>query len=151
MADLPPAWAPYAQFQTRLSRCSSLDSYAWGLEGALNVILAADFSAELTGPQDYRRAAASASRKRRHHLSRFVIIPAEDFDPAEETDLLAQLAARQALEALERRLEERDMCLLEMIADGGDYERAAHALRRPAGSLRNQMFRLRDRFAYLNA
>ena len=150
MASLPCSWASYARFQTRLLNSSRLDDRAWGLESALNVILEPDFSAELTGDEEFRRAAASGSRKRREHLSRFLVTSDNEFDPPDGRDTLAQIVARQALHAIEDGLERlQDQHLLSAIADGDGYEQVARVLGRPESSLRSRMLRLRSRFAHL--
>jgi hypothetical protein len=151
MATLPAAWASYGHLQNKLARRSSLNDYTWGLEGALDVILRPDFSAEITGDMTFRRASASAARKRRDHAARFLHTPESDFDPPDTTDLVAQLVAREALDAIANaadRLE--DQQLLAAVGDGYGYGEATRVLGQQETSLRTRMYRLRVRFEYLN-
>lgn len=90
MANLP-SWAAYAHFQRKLAHSCSSTVPVWGLEGALNLILDPAFSPDRASEQDFRRADASASRKRRDHLSRFLASMDDGFEPADGTDSLMQI------------------------------------------------------------
>ena len=150
MENLPNAWAAYAQFQSRLSNLHKLSDHTWGIEGALNVIFEPDFSSELTSAPEFRRAAASASRKRRSHLSRFLVDCVELQDGADLKDTFAQMVARQALDAIVDGIDDiPDQRLLEGIACGHDYGYLALLLGQNENSLRSRALRLRRRFAYL--
>jgi hypothetical protein len=150
MENLPNAWAAYAQFQSRLSNLHKLSDHTWGIEGALNVIFEPDFSSELTSAPEFRRAAASASRKRRSHLSRFLVDLGELQDSADLKDTFAQMIARQALDAIVDGIDDiPDQRLLEGIACGHDYGYLARLLGQNESSLRSRALRLRRRFAYL--
>jgi hypothetical protein len=150
MENLPNAWAAYAQFQSRLSSLHKLSDHTWGIEGALNVIFEPDFSSELTSAAEFRRAAASASRKRRSHLSRFLVDPGELQDRPDLKDIFAQIVARQALHAIVEEIDDTaDQRLLEGIAYGHDYGYLARLLGQNENSLRSRALRLRRKFAYL--
>jgi hypothetical protein len=150
MENLPGAWAAYAQFQSRLSNLHRLNDHTWGLEGALNVIFEPDFSPVLTTAAEFRRAAASASRKRRNHLSRFLVDLGELQDRPDLKDMFAQIVARQALHAIEEEVGDMpDQRLLEGIAFGHDYGYLAQLLGQNEISLRSRALRLRRKFAYL--
>jgi len=150
MANLPYAWAAYAQFQSRLSRLHKLSDHTWGLEAALNVVFQPDFSPELTSAEEFRRAAASASRKRRRHRARFLANEAVS-DIPDPKDMVAQIVTRQALRIIEAEVDRQsDYRLLEGIAFERDYEHLAKLLGQRATTLRSRALRLRRRFAYLN-
>jgi hypothetical protein len=128
-----------------------LDDHAWGLEGALNVIFEPDFSTNLTSNAEFRRAAASASRKRRDHLARFLAELNEDFDPPDVKNMLDQIVAGQALNAIEKGIDQpQDLRLLSGIAQGHGYDYLSRLLGRPESSLRSRTMRLRRRFADLS-
>jgi hypothetical protein len=149
MANLPYAWATYAQFQSRLSRLHRLNDHSWGLEGALNIIFEPDFSPDLTSAEEFRRAAASASRKKRNHRSRF-LADDEITDAPDPNDMVAQIVAKEALHTIEDQITNpSDLRLLEGIALGHDYAQLAPLLGQGPISLRSRTMRLRRKFAYL--
>jgi hypothetical protein len=150
MSKLPSGWAAYARIQQRLSRLHILDDHAWGLEGALDVILEPDFSPDDTSLDDFRRAAATASRKERDHQARFYDDGVEDADAADVLDLLAQVSARQGLLAIEQGVDRpEDVTLLWALAQGHGYEHLQALLGQPQVSLRSRTLRLRRKFAHL--
>jgi len=150
MSNLPTGWAAYARVQQRLSGLSTVDDQAWGLEGALDVILEPDFSPDNASPDEFRRAAATAARKARDHQARFTGELEEGEDPADVLDLLAQVEARQALRAIEQGVDHpEDISLLWALAQGYGYEHLQNLLGQPQVSLRSRALRLRRRFAYL--
>jgi hypothetical protein len=149
MANLPHAWAAYAQFQSKLSRLHRLNDYSWGLEGALNVIFEPDFSPHLTGAEEFRRAVANASRKKRNHQSRFVAHE-EVGDAPDPNDMVAQILAADALRVIEDQINNpSDLNLIDGIAIGHDYAELAPLLGQGPVSLRSRAMRLRRRFAHL--
>ena len=150
MSNLLAGWAAYARFQQRLSRLDTIDDHAWGLEGALDVIFEPDFSPDDTSLDEFRRAAASASRRERDHQTRFYGELAEDAEAADILDLLAQVEARQALRAIEHGVDQpEDITLLSALAQGHGYEYLQALLGQPQVSLRGRALRLRRRFAHL--
>lgn len=150
MTNLPTGWAAYARIQQRLSGLSTVDDQAWGLEGALDVILEPDFSPDSASPDEFRRAAATAARKARDHRARFTGELEEGEDPADVLDLLAQVEARQALRAIEQGVDQpEDISLLWALAQGYGYEYLQSLLGQPQVSLRSRALRLRRKFAHL--
>jgi hypothetical protein len=150
MAKVPQCWATYAHLQSQLSSQSNLDDHAWGLEGALNVILEPDFSPELTCEEEFRRAAASASRRRRDHVARFLTELNDEVDPSDGKDLLAEIVARQALRAIQDGIDQpEDLRLLSAVGHGHEYESLSRLLGQCESSLRGRALRLRRRFAHL--
>jgi hypothetical protein len=148
MADLPLGWAAYAQFQLRLSRLHELNDHCWGLEGALNLIFDPNFSPDHTSADEFRRAAASSSRKRRKHRSRFMG-DKEVIHVPDKRDMVEQVVAKQALQKIEDQVENPvDLRLLEGLAFGHDYGHLAPLLGQRAISLRSRALRLRRRFAH---
>ena len=144
-----PSWATYARFQHKLSRSSCSAVPEWGLEAALNLILDPGFSPDRASEEDFRRADASAARKRRDHLSRFLASPDEDFEPADGRDFLAQIIATQALDTIADGVGRVDRHLLSVIGEGNGYGQAARTLGQTASSLRTRILRLRGKYAYL--
>ncbi len=149
MTTLSYAWTTYARFQSRLSSFSTVDDHAWGLEGALNVILERDFCPTVIDEDEFRRAAARASRKHRDHLARFLTESNEEVDFPDAKNLLSQVVAKQALRAIEAGLDQpEDRELLLAIGEGRGYEDVARLLNQPASSLRSKTLRLRRKFAH---
>lgn len=150
MSNLPTGWAAYARIQQRLSGLSAVNDQAWGLEGALDVILEPDFSPDNASPDEFRLAAATAARKARDHQARFTGELEEGEDPVDVLDLLAQVEARQALRAIEQGVDHpEDISLLWALAQGYGYEYLQALLGKPQVSLRSRALRLRRRFAHL--
>jgi hypothetical protein len=147
--SIPPAWATYALFQRKLSRSSSSTISEWGLEAALNLILDPGFSPDRASEEDFRRADASAARKRRDHLSRFLTNMDGNFEPADGKDLLAQIMATQSLDTMADSVAGADRHLLSSIGEGYGYDQAARPLGQTASSLRSRMLRLRGKYAHL--
>ncbi|MDA8351456.1 MAG: hypothetical protein M0038_22150 [Pseudomonadota bacterium] len=144
-----PSWATYARFQYKLSRSFSSTVPEWGLEAALNLILDPEFSPDRASEEDFRRADASAARKRRDHLSRFLVSMDEDFEPVDGKDSLAQIMARQALDTIAENVGRADRHLLSVIGEGYGYGQAARTLGQTTNALRTRMLRLRGKYAYL--
>lgn len=150
MSKAESAWAIYAHYQRQLSRSASVDSRVWGLEAALNLVLAPEFAPADISSETFRRTAATAARRRRAHVSRCVPQIDGDVETAEPHDLLDRIGAQQVLSALDAAIPaSEDKDLLVHVAQGASYDELARRGKDVAGSLRSRVCRMRRQVAHL--
>ena len=106
MADLPHPWDVYASVQAQLSDRARVSDRAWGLETALNRLLAH----EPADPAHVPIAQATAERRARYSRSLMARHQSALVSELPSTD--AQMEARSALVFLGRHLSTPDMVAL---------------------------------------
>jgi hypothetical protein len=137
MKELPPPWGAYARLQKRLARTNRVDQ-AWGLEAALNCLLAP--RGAVRSDVDSARVARSASRKERYRARlRRIHLVGRDCTPPPE----GCIDARRDLQTAESALPRPDWILLRSLAEGHNYDELAAASRVSPGALRVRVLRLR--------
>ena len=139
MSDLSdPSWGAYTRLQAELSHDGRICDHTWGLETALNRILA--FPQAKHTNEDVDRMAASARRRERHRTRlRLAHAARADTSPSSETIV----AARQELRAVRAKVVARDWALLCEVAGGRRYDEVAEIVGETPGSLRVRVLRLR--------
>lgn len=109
MADIPQEWRAYASKQAELDRRSSVDAQAWGLEAGLAGLL--DGSSL---PATVDRTIANAARRSRYARS----LCAKHLRINVSIDGVAELEARSALAAIERRMPAGQIMLINAAING---------------------------------
>jgi len=140
LSKLPPPWDYYLNVQAKLRKSTTVDDSSWGLEAALDRILAAGATAS---PQAIERTARSESRRERHRarLRRQHRLREEAV-----MDGKAQVRARQHLRIIKGSVSENDWMLLCDLGAGCNYDEIAATTGASAGALRVRAHRLRDEF-----
>lgn len=136
---LPHPWDAYARLQQELSKNPNITNRSWGLEEAMNLVLAAS-AGEVPTPQEIDRAVAAASRRERHRAQ----LRARLIEPFEElADTEAGLHAQKSLRDLESQMKAEDWAVLHAIGKGVDYDELAAAHRCSPARLRTRVSRIR--------
>jgi DNA-binding NarL/FixJ family response regulator len=140
MSKLPPPWDYYLNVQAKLRKSTTVDDSSWGLEAALDRLLAAGATAS---PEAIERTARSESRRERHRARlRRQHRPREE----EAVDGKAQVRARQHLRIIKGSVSEDDWMLLRDLGAGCSYHEIAATAGTSTGALRVRVHRLRDEF-----
>ena len=145
MSELPHRWSTYARLQTQLARSqgsdkrtSRIDDRTWGIEAALNQLLAEQPPAE----EELDRAIRSASRRERYRKRlRRIHLPAEE--PAGTSVEEDTFDARERLRRVAGRVTPEDSALLRAVGEGYEYKEIAASTKVAAGTLRARVLRLR--------
>jgi DNA-binding NarL/FixJ family response regulator len=145
MSEFPHQWSPYARLQTQLA-CNPggsdeqtwrIDDRTWGIEAALNRLLAEEPPVE----EELYRAVRSASRKERYRKRlRRIHLPAEE--PA-GTSVEDAFDARERLRHAAGHVTPEDSALLRAVGEGYEYKEIAASTKVAAGTLRARVLRLR--------
>jgi hypothetical protein len=147
MQELPLPWADYARLQARSSRNFTVDSYSWGIEEEMNLLVADPCAYTSKEARGLKRLRATGSRRER---SREGIRNSHEAELATKpTDTVLYLEARQALAKIQAEVTPTQWNFLWAIGEGEDYVGASgkHAI--SIGAARAQMFRFRQQFADL--
>lgn len=144
MPELPHEWSTYTRLQAQLARSHGsheriwrIDDRTWGIEAALNRLLAEQPSAE----EGIDRAIRSASRKERHRKRlRRIYLPAEELSGASVEEAFD---ARERLRRVAGRVTPEDSALLRAVGEGYEYKEIAASTKVAAGTLRARVLRLR--------
>jgi hypothetical protein len=138
MAELPRVWRSYAQLQTTLSRCTSVNNESWGMEAGLDALLAA------TSPStdDDIVRVVNSTRKREYSRSRIrrLYLRPDDERPDPEGALLA----RSQLRRIRSQVPAKDWLLLQSLGLGYEYAELAKVAGSSAGAARIRVLRLRQ-------
>ncbi len=138
MTGIP--WDQYACLQAELAGNPAVGDRSWGIEAALNRILAGEFGNSPTIDADVKRAVASEQRRERHRAAlRCRYLVPIDRSPHPEI----QLFARAGLRSAKARTTNTKWRLLLEVGEGHEYAELAVARRTTSGALRAQVFRLR--------
>jgi hypothetical protein len=137
-------WEEYARLQAELGASNEVNDHSWGLEAALDAIVAAARNSEPA--PDLETVIASAGRRERHraYVRR---VNAGAFD--HPVDDHARLEARIQLARISRALPRDDLRLACHVAVGLEYKAIATAIGGTPGSLRVRMSRVRQALAPL--
>src|SRR5437868_13576888 len=134
MADLPHPYAAYLRLQSVSANSTRVDDGYWGMDAALEALLAPDSiaQAEVVIPD---RVAATASRKERYRAKLRALHVADD-DPGDADSTYHAAESRELLRLAERQIANDDWTLLQAVADGEPYIALANRRGVSAGSLR---------------
>jgi phage/plasmid primase-like uncharacterized protein len=136
-------WHHYAYLQDELDDFRVSDR-SWGIEAALNRIVAGDFTDSTTINIDIGRTIANEERRERYRAAlRRLHLTTNDASPHAEEHLVA----RAELRAAEAKTTKKKWRLLVAIGEGHDYAELAAAEGATIGSLRAKVFRLRREIA----
>ncbi len=137
---LPTPWMEaYLRIQTQLDATTEVSGRAWGLEAALDAILA-----EAAPPAELTTIVATAERRERHR-ARLRRTHSSALQPV--VDQPAAIEARVVLEQVRRRLHPSDWQLIKAVGIGTDYRAIGRALGATASSLRVRAVRIRKGLA----
>lgn len=137
---MPPPWDDYLNVQAKLRKSTTVNDSSWGLEAALDRILAAGATAS---PEAIERTARSESRRERYRARlRRQHRPRE----GEAVDREAQVRARQHLRIIRGSVSDDDWMLLCDLGAGCSYDEIAATAGSSAGVLRVRAHRLRNEF-----
>ena len=138
MADLPHPWGDYARLQDELAHSPQVSGRSWGLEAALNRLVAEP--QQVLSSEDADRAVRTESRKERHRAAlRRAWMPTEV--PIQDPE--GALEARRALRLVKGHVSAQDWALLHAVGEGYQYGEIATLTNTPAGALRVRVLRLR--------
>jgi DNA-binding NarL/FixJ family response regulator len=139
MSNLLPPWSHYLALQTKLKLSSTVDDTDWGIEAALDRILASSSTAPY---KDIERAARSESRRERYRagLRRQYLANEEDHFDGE-----SRLQARQQLRRVRERVGDKEWTLLSDVGRGNSYREIAREVGTSSGAVRIHVSRLRQR------
>ena len=141
-------WDEYAHLQSRSSRISRIDSYAWGVEAAMDRLLDSSYpSAADSSPVSIANTLAAAARRERHRARLRFAHQAEIYPS--HCNLISTLEARHAITVIRSSVSPRDWLLLLALASGYSGRQLSEALALSPGQLRVKVFRLRQRIAGL--
>jgi hypothetical protein len=137
-------WSTYGRLQAQLApshgsneRTWRIDDRAWGVEAALNRLLAEQPPAE----EELDRTTLNASRKERYRKRlRRIHLTAEESAGASVEDVFD---ARERLRRLAGRVTSEDSALLRAVGEGYEYKEIAAGTKVEAAVLRARVFRLR--------
>ncbi|HEY1903054.1 MAG TPA: hypothetical protein VGG56_11510 [Terracidiphilus sp.] len=147
MQNLPLQWAEYARLQARSSRNSTIDSYSWGIEEEMNLLVADPCAYISMEARNLKRLRATAARRER---SRASIRNAHEYELAPKPiDTVLYLESRQALARIQSNVSPAHWNVLLAIGEGEDYASATSEHAISIGAARAQMFRFRQQFADL--
>jgi hypothetical protein len=132
-----PRWDAYASRQRQLSKRTTVDDLAWGLEAGLNELLD-----EAPQFDEADLALTSANERRRIRYRRSLLIRYSVHQPT-STEPLAGLEARSDLEALKRRLSRSQSTLLIAIGSGTSSAELAAQARITDQAIRTRVTRAR--------
>ena len=93
MAELPHPWDAYASYQNKLSKRSSVDDFAWGLESGLNKILDDPSALDVAQGDVLARVVANGARRNRYDralIRKFVEPATESMTPSCEASVEAR-------------------------------------------------------------
>lgn len=137
MTGLPHPWAAYARLQEELDK-SNVSGRSWGLEAALNQLLAQP--QELPTATDCERVVQNASRQERHRarLRRVWTNP-----EAPSPGLESMVDARRRLRLVQARVTGQNWAVLSALGEGYDYGEIAAGSGIAEGALRARVCRLR--------
>jgi len=140
LADLPCSWDDYAHLQAALLRGCQITDRTWGLEEALNRVLASLQDNKPLKSDEIARAAASGGRRERHRARLRIVHLADNGVPAHPEDVLA---TRHELHVARAKVSEWEWSVLCQVAAGYDYAELASANGGTPGSMRVRVLRLR--------
>lgn len=140
MADLPHPWGTYARTQAQLSRQTTFNDIADGLEAGLNRFLDEVGRVDRDPTASLPRVIASAGRRSRYirRMHAQGRIPGRD-----SPDTWMHLEARADLARLTALLADADAALLVAVASGHSYGRLAPVFAADRAALRAKVSRSR--------
>jgi hypothetical protein len=140
MAELPHPWGVYLRLQSELDDSAEINDRNFGLEAALNSLVAQTPTIVSDGEVD--RTIASAARNNRHR----VMLRRKYFPRTEPTfDPRPFLDARARLRLVHAAVTDGEWDLLRAVGAGYDYDEIKGTL--SAGAVRVKVLRLRARLA----
>ncbi|WP_105386501.1 hypothetical protein [Neorhizobium alkalisoli] len=142
MADLPHPWDAYASYQEKLSKRSSVDDLAWGLESALDKILDNPSATDVTRSDVLARVVANGARRNRYDkvlIKKFVEPATESTTPSCE----ARIEVRSDIRHLQRVLSLSDFRMLLAVGAGEKQAAIAESEKIAAPALRARLARAR--------
>lgn len=144
MKDVPEEWAEYARIQHKLATRDELDDTSWGLEYALDQIVAAKCVGTEAKPEQVQIDLESRSRRERSRAAQL----REAASSCEIVDLTASLLeARSILTFL--KINSPDYELLITLGKGWSYKQIAAHYSCSEDSLRKRASRGRKKFKRL--
>ena len=142
MAELPHPWDAYASYQNKLSKKSSVDDFAWGLESGLNKILDDPSALDVAQGDVLPRVVANGARRNRYDkalIRKFVEPATESITPSCE----ASVEARSDIRHLQRVLTLSDFRTLLAVGTGEKKAAIAESEKISAPALRARLARAR--------
>jgi hypothetical protein len=141
MAELPHPWGAYASYQDKLSKTSSVDDYAWGLESGLDSILACPSPAEAPGDEVIARTVASGARRSRYCKALIAKFAEAVMAPSPSDQ--GRIEARSDIQQLQRVLSIADFRMLVSVGQGVEQKLIAESEGVSAPALRTRIARAR--------
>jgi hypothetical protein len=139
---LPPPWDAYMRLQSTLDDTTEINNRSWGLEAALDAILAgATPDGTSTPASDVATTIATAGRRERHR-ARLRRTYSPTLWPI--VDQPAVIEARAEIEQVRRFLHPSDWQLISSVAMGMDYRAIGNDIGATPSSLRVRVMRIRD-------
>lgn len=142
MADLPHPWDKYASYQEKLSKRSSVDDFAWGLESVLGTILDDPSASDVARSDVLVRVIANGARRNRYDkalIRKFVEPATEVVTPSCE----ASAEARSDILHLQKVLTLSDFRMLLAVGAGEKQAAIAEREKIAAPALRARLARVR--------
>lgn len=140
--SMPQLWDAYAHIQKQLLKNPKISDRTWGLEDALNVILAASPEYPPTLPEINRAIATAARRERSQAALRQKFIPSGE--TSINPDPIEAVHAQKTLAAIKADVSPEDWTLLRKIGMGYEYhEIAAASQPKESNRLRTRVARIR--------
>ena len=137
----PQLWDAYAHIQKQLLKNPKISDRTWGLEEALNVILAASPEHPPTLPEINRAIATAARRERDQAALRQKFIPPGE--PSINPDPVEAAHAQKTLATIKVGVSPEDWTLLRKIGMGYEYHEIAAGQPQESDRLRTRVARIR--------
>lgn len=137
----PQLWDAYARIQKQLLKNPKVNDRTWGLEDALNVILAAPPEHPPSLVEINRVIETAARRERSQAALRQKFIPPGE--PSTNCDPVEAAHAQKTLAAIKEDVSPEDWTLLRKIGMGYEYREIAASQPQESNRLRTRVTRIR--------
>ncbi len=137
---LPPPWDAYLRLQSELDETKQVDNRSWGLEAALDAVLAAAPGNIGAAVASLTTTIATAARRERHRARLRRTYPRPLWPTVDQPEAIE---ARVRIEQIQRLLAPADWRLITAVAMGTDYDAIGNILGATPSSLRIRAMRIR--------